>query len=326
MTWKRIVGWIGFCILALIVMVAVGGYFTQRSNWFHRVLISKIEQQASARTGAQVRMQSLALHLSSLSADVYGITVRGKEPESAPPLAEADAFTVQLKIVSLVHKKIDLSEIILRHPRVHLLVRKDSTTNLPTPPQSNTSSSTNPFDLGIQHVLVTNGEIYYNDLKTPIDAELDDLRLEVQSRLLGKIYDGTLSYRDGRLQYGGTRPLPHDLNANFTATHAEFELKPLVLNVASSRIELQARVQGYSHPEVNGHYRFTIHPQDFRAALNSRSLPNGEIGLEGSLHYQYQAYAPLNRSVSHDGKEHRREVLVEDAQLQTSVGIVDGQF
>src|SRR5262249_6871814 len=126
MTWKRIVGWIGFCILALIVMVAVGGYFTQRSNWFHRVLISKIEQQASARTGAQVRMQSLALHLSSLSADVYGITVRGKEPESAPPLAEADAFTIRLKIVSLFDKKIDLSEIILRHPRVHVRVGKDS--------------------------------------------------------------------------------------------------------------------------------------------------------------------------------------------------------
>jgi translocation and assembly module TamB len=325
MTWKRILGWIGLCILALIVIVAVGGYFTLRSNWFDRVLISKIEQQASARTGAQVRIQNLVLRLSSLSADVYGITVRGKEPESAPPLAEADEFTIRLKIVSLFDKKIDLSEIILHHPRVHLLVRKDSTTNLPTPPQSN-SSSTNPFDLGIQHVLVTNGEIYYNDLKTPIDAELDDLRLEVRSRLLGKIYDGTLSYRDGRLQYGGSTPLPHDLNASFTATPAEFQLKPLVLTVARSRIELQGRVQDYSHPDVNGHYRFTIHPEDFRAALKNRSLPSGEISLEGSLHYHYQANAPLIRSVSIDGQLHSRELLVDAPQLHSTIRNVEGQF
>src|SRR5262245_30713091 len=149
MAWKRKLGWIGLVILALIVVVVVGADFTLRSNWFHRVLIAEIEQQASARTGAQIRIQNLALHLSHLSADVYGITVRGKEPQSAPPLAEADEFTIRLKIVSFLHKKIDLREIILRRPVVRVLVRKDGTTNLPSPPQSNSSSSTDPFDLGI---------------------------------------------------------------------------------------------------------------------------------------------------------------------------------
>src|SRR5215469_10307968 len=325
MTWKRILGWIGLCILALIVMVVVGGYFTLRGNWFRRVLIAKIEQQASARTGAQIRIQNLALHLSSLSADVYGITVRGKEPPSAPPLAEADEFTIRLKIVSLWHKKIDLREIILRRPVVHVLVRKDGTTNLPTPPPSS-SNSTNPFDLGIQHVLLSNGEVYYNDLNTPIDAELHDLQLEVRSRLLDNIYDGALSYRDGRLQYGGTRPLPHDLNAGFTATPSELQLKPLVVSLATSKIELQGTIRDYSHPDVNGHYRCTIRPQDFRAALKNTSLPAGEIRLEGSVRYQYQANAPLIQSVSLDGQWNSRELGVDTPELRTAIRNLEGQF
>src|SRR5262249_2016782 len=97
-------------------------------------------------------------------------------------------------------------------------------------------------------------------------------------------------------------------------------------NVASSRIELQARVQDYSHPEVNGHYRFTVHPQDFRSALKSRSLPNGEISVEGTLHYQYQANAPLLRSVSLDGQLHSRQLLVDGPELHTTIRNVEGQF
>lgn len=326
MTWKRILGWIGLFIFALIVIVAVGGFFTLRSNWAHRVLTRRIEQQASARSGAQIRIQNVELHLSPLGADVYGITVRGKEPPSAPPLAEAEEFTIRLKIVSLFRKKIDLNEIILRHPRVHVLVRKDNTTNLPTPPESNTSSSTNPFELGIQHVLVTDGEVYYNDLKTPIDAELHALRLEVKSRLLGRIYDGTLTYRDGRLEYGGTRPLPHDLNASFTATPTEFQLKPLVLSVATSKIELQGTVQDYSHPDVNGHYRCTIHPQDFRAALRNATPPTGEITVAGSLRYRYQANVPLIRGVNLDGQLNSHELRVETPQLRTAIRNLEGHF
>lgn len=326
MTWKRILGWIGLVILVLIVMVVVGGDFTLRSNWFHRVLISKIEEQASARTGAQIRIQSLALKLSPLTAHVYGITVRGREPQSAPPLAEADEFTIRLKIVSLLHKKIDLREIILHHPVVNVVVAKDGTTNLPTPPPSNGSSSTNPFDLGIHHVLLSDGEVYYNERKMPVNAELHDLRLEVRSRLLGKTYDGTLSYRDGRLQYGATRPLPHDLNASFTATPSQFQLKPLVLSVATSKIEVRGTVQDYSHPDLNGRYRFTIHPQDFRAALKNPTLPSGEITLEGGLRYRYQANASLIRSVSLDGQLNSRELLVDTPEVHTAIRNLEGQF
>ena len=80
-----------------------------------------------------MQIQNFALRLPSLTGDVYGITIRGSEPKSRSPLIQADQLRVRLKIVSLLRKKVDLNEIILRHPVVNFLVAKDGTTNLPLP-------------------------------------------------------------------------------------------------------------------------------------------------------------------------------------------------
>jgi translocation and assembly module TamB len=326
MAWKRKLGWIGIGLVAIILVLGIAGYVVLRSQRFHSYVLAKIQQQASEATGAHVRIQDFVLHLSTLVADVYGITIRGSEPTSALPMVQADQLTIRLKIVSLLHKKIDLNEIVLRHPVVNLLVRKDGTTNLPTPPKSNSNTSTNPFDLGIQHVLLERGEIYYNDVKTPLDAELHDLQLEIKSEFIGKGYDGNVSYRNGRLQYGDMKPLPHDLTASFNATPSQFTLKPLVLTVASSTIQLEGNVKDYSHPSADGSYEITIHPQDFRPVLKNPSIPTGEVTLAGSLRYQYEANVPMLRAVVLDGRLNSRELKVNSTDLRTVIRNISGEF
>ena len=170
------------------------------------------------------------------------------------------------------------------------------------------------------------GEIYYNDVKTPLDAELHALQLEIKSELLGNGYNGRLSYRNGRLQYGDLKPLPHDLTASFNATPSEFKLKPLVLTVASSIIQLQGNVQNYSHPSAQGSYEITIHPQDFRPVLKNPSIPTGEVTLAGSLRYQYQADAPMLRAVVLDGHLNSRELVVNTPDLRTAIRNIRGEF
>jgi len=326
MAWKTKLGWIAISFVAFVVILMIAGYVVFRTQRFHDYVLAKLQQQASEATGGQVRIQNFALRLSSLTADAYGITIRGSEPKSRPPLIQADQLMARLKIVSLLRKKVDLNEIILRHPVVNLLVSKDGTTNLPTAPKSSSSGSTSPFDLGIQHVLLSNGEIYYNDVKTPLDAELHDVQLELKSEFASKSYDGTLSYRDGSLQYGDMKPLPHDLKASFIATPSEFTLKPVLLTVASSTIQLEGKVQNYSSPTADGAYKITIHPQDFRPVLNNPSIPTGEVTLAGSLRYQYQANVPALRTVVLDGRLNSRELAVNSPDLRTVIRNLRGEF
>ena len=147
MAWQRKLGWIAVVLVTSIVVICVAGYLMVSSQRFHEYLLAQIERQASEATGAEVRVQNFTPHFSRLAADAYGITVRGNQPPSARPLIQADQLGIRLKIVSLLRKKVDLSEIILRHPVVSLQVSKDGTTNLPTPPKSNSNTSTNLFDL-----------------------------------------------------------------------------------------------------------------------------------------------------------------------------------
>src|SRR5712692_6840277 len=326
MAWKTKLGWIAISLVAFVVVLVIAGYVVFRSQRFHDYVLAKLQQQASEATGGQVQIQNFALRLSSLTAEAYGTTIRGSEPRSRPPLVQADQLMVRLKIVSLLRKKIDLNEIILRHPVVNLLVKKDGTTNLPTPPKSSSNGSANPFDLGIQHLLLSNGEIYYNDVKTPLDAELHDVQLELKSEFASKGYDGTLSYREGRLQYGDRKSLPHGLKASFNVTPSEFTLKPLVLTVASSTILLEGNVQNYSSPSVHGSYNITIHPQDFRPVLSNSSIPTGEVTLAGSLRYQYAANVSPLRTVVLDGQLNSRELAVDSPDLRTVVRNARGEF
>jgi translocation and assembly module TamB len=326
MTWKNKLGWIAVFLAGLIVVLGVAGFFALRSTAFHNYVLAKIEQQANEATGGQVQIQNFDFHLSTLSADAYGITIHGRESRSAPPLLQADQLFVRLKIVSLLQKKVDLREIILRHPLVNLQVKQDGTTNLPTPPKSKSNSSTNVFDLGIRHVLLSNGEVYYNDVKTPLDAELHDLELEVKSQYATNHYKGILRYRDGRINYGNSKPLAHDLNASFQATPSEFNLRSLVLTVANSTVELTGNVQNYSSPLVHASYKITIHPQDFRPILKNPATPAGEVLLAGTLRYQYEENAPLFRTVIADGKLESRELAVNSPDLRTNIRNVRGQF
>ena len=326
MTWKRKLGWTASVLAMSIAVFGVASLLVLRSPRFHKYLLTQIEKQASEAVGTEVRIQNFALQFRRLAADAYGITVRGNQPASASPLVQVDHLRIRLKIISLMRKKVDLSEIVLWHPVVNFQVRKDGTTNLPAIPKANSNSSTSLFDLGIHHALLEHGEIYYNDRKTPLDAELHDLQLEIKAAPVGKSYDGNLSYRNGRVCYGNIKPLPHGLTASFKANSSEFELNPLLLAVASSTIELKGEVRNFSQPSAVGSYRITIHPQDAKLALRNASIPAGEVTLTGSVQYRHPDNAPPIRALVLDGVLRGRELTVSTNDLNAVVQNISAKY
>ena len=326
MALKNKIGWAALILVLFLASVTLIGAVTLRSRWFHGVLLTKIEQQASEATGGRIEINNFDFHLFSLTANAYGIAIHGTEATGARPLLTADQLTVRLKIVSLLKKKVDLNEIILRHPVANVIARKDGTTNLPSPPKKNNSESTNLFDLGIRHVLLSNGEVYYNDVKTPLNADLHDLLLEVKSEFGSDSYDGSLSYRDGRVEYGTLKPLSHELNASFTASRNKFQFRPLILRIARSSFQLDGAVHDYSNPRAEGSYKITVYPEDFRSATGNPSLPSGKVSLTGGLRYQYDSTSPMLRTIVLDGNLSSRELLVDSPQLRTALKNLNGRF
>jgi translocation and assembly module TamB len=122
------------------------------------------------------------------------------------------------------------------------------------------------------------------------------------------------------------KSFPHNLTASFNATPSEFTLKPLVLNVASSTIELEGQVRNYSQPSARGSYRITIHPQDAKPALRNASIPTGEVTLTGSVCYQQQDNVLPVRALALDGHLNGRELAVSTADLGAVIRNIRGEF
>jgi translocation and assembly module TamB len=300
MDWKRIVGRAFLGLLLLFVLVLFAGYLYLKSGSFQQLAIREIVKQTGAATGAQARIGGLAFNLSTLTAHLYNITIRGTEGLDQPPLLHADELTVSLRIVSALHRQVALSELLIARPIVHIQVNRQGDNNLPSMPQNQSSSHTSVFDFAVEHAQITNGEIDYNDRKTPLDADLHNLGTDFRFASLQKRYDGHFSYGSGTIRYAEYAALPHNLNLSFSATPSEFNLQSAILKLASSTVSLHARLSDYTTPAADGDYQIQIHTQDF-ASISPRVKAAGDVSLSGSLHYRATPNQPLLRNVLIDG-------------------------
>ncbi len=216
MTWKRI-AWLLGLLTALIVIGGVCGYSYLKSSRFQHYALRKIIETADRSTGGRTQIRALDFDLSTLTAHLYGVVVRGQEPADAdaPALLTIDKLTVGLKIRSILRRQISLSELLIEHPVAHLQVDRSGVSNVPQSAASDSSSQMNIFDLAVGHFDLRNGEINYNDRKTPLEADLHDLTTDVRFESLLSRYRGSISYANGHLRYDRYTPLAHRLTAKF---------------------------------------------------------------------------------------------------------------
>jgi translocation and assembly module TamB len=317
MQWRRTVVWSLVIPVVLIVAGTVGGLLFLKSTSFREYALRKIVQGVNDATGGRAEIRSLDFQLSTLTAHLYNITLRGRERPDQAPLVQVEKLTVGLKIESLVHRKITLSELLIDHPVVRLRIDREGKSNIPQALPSQAGSHTSIFDLAVGHVLLTAGEINYNDKKTPLDADLYDLGTEIRFDSLATRYSGRISYGNGHLRYANYSPLPHSLNAKFSATPSGLALESAELKVSSSVISLRADMTGYDNPKVEGHYDIRIHTQDF-GALSPALTPAGDISISGNIQYQGTSGQALLQSLSTDG-----QIASEQLTAASSEGRVD---
>jgi translocation and assembly module TamB len=327
--WKRVVGWAVVGFLGLILLLVAGAAFLLHSPKFHRYVISRVEQTASDSLNAQVRIRNFNLNLHDLTVDIDGLQVETSEPGTQSPLLSVDRMHADVNVVSLLQRTWYLSDIEINHPVVHLYVDNKGNNNLPKPKQSESKSQTNIFDMAIRHVLLSNGEVYYNDQKSLLNADLHELTFQSSySAANDGTYSGDLSYKDGRLQYGNYDPMPHDLQAKFEATRAGLKMSPVVLTLGNSRLALAANLNNYSAPTIEARYDALIDASQFRHILKNDSLPIGTVRLSGNAHYQDVpgSTQPLLEVVYADGTLTSPSLAVRTPSLQTGVRDLTAQF
>lgn len=321
--WKKTILW----IVAAIVVLLVGAVVTlvmllDHSHGFRRDILAKVERSVQESTGARLEVGDFRLRMSNLSLDLYNVVVHGTEADPTRPLMAVDHLQVGLTIDSFLNKKWHVRDIIVDHPVVRMAVNKAGENNLPKPEKKSTSSSnTDVFDLAIRELRLNNGEIYYNDQKTPLEADLHNFAVNANYDPAQKKYSGDLGYSAGKIVYGTYAPVEHNLQAKFGMTPEQFHLDKLDVAAGKSRIGLSATVDNYSsaNMQAQGRYEAELVAADFRRILKDPSLPGGTVKLTGQMKYQADSRRPMLETVSVDGNVSSASLDVKTPSLQTEV-------
>jgi translocation and assembly module TamB len=324
MRWQRVVGWTVAALVVLILVGVAGGYFYLKSSGFKEYALRTIAQRTNDATGGRTEIGNLDFQLSTLTAHLYNITVHGSEAPNQAPLLQVDKLTVGLKIQSVLHRRVFLSELFIDHPVAHLRVDREGKSNIPQAPPGPASRHTDVFDLAVRHVLLSNGEINYNDKKSALDADLFNLGTEIRFNPFVTSYEGAISYENGHLRYAEYSPLAHSLKAKFNATRSRLSLESVEMKVGASTVTLHADMANYGNPTVEGDYEVRIHMQDFRP-MSPAVTPAGDVTLSGKIHYRC-ADQPFLHCLELDGQLASEAIAASSSQGHLDLRKLQGRY
>ena len=326
--WKRVAAWTLGILLFLIILAVLTVYVLFHSRGVHQYVLRTAQEKITAALGSQVRVRDYALHFNGISPslDLYGVVINGANPYPTPPLLTVDHLHAGIRVVSLVSKTWYMDDVTVNHPVVRLFVDAHGTDNLPQTKSSGQKNNTSIFDLGVRHALLDNGEIYYNNRKSAMSADLHDLNFQSGFDPSQKKYSGTLSYKDGHLNLENFNPIPHDLAAQFDVTPQQFKLTNATLHSGNSHFILNATLTDFVHPHVNATYQALLDAGQIRKTLKNASLPIGLLQADGSLEYQAKPDTPMLALIVVDGGLSSRELQVVAPSLRANIRDIGARY
>ncbi len=312
----------------VVILLVVGIYVLLHDARFHAYVLRSVQERASAALGSQVLLHDYKLTWSGISpmVDLYDVVVHGAEPYPDPPLLRLDHARVGVTIISLLRRSYYLHDVQLDHPVLRVFVDKKGTDNLPKTKSGGQKSNTSVFDLGVRHALLDRGEVYYNNRKSVLDADLHDLTFRAAFDPEQQRYRGSLSYRDGHLKMSTYNPLPHDLDAKFSATPDTFTLEGATLRSGTSRFELTATVSDFAQPKADARYRATLNTGELQRIMKNPSVPAGVIEATGTLKLVSRPNQPLLNGVTLKGNLSSKGLTVQTSSLRTQVQDIGAQY
>jgi len=292
-----------FAVLAVVLVAGIA--ILLHSQRFHDYLLARVRQTATESLNVPVEVQNYTLHFDGISptVDLYGLVVHGAAPYADPPLLQVEHARIGIRIISLLSRSWYLGEISIHHAVAQLRVDADGRNNLPAPKpsQSNKSGIQTLFDLAIRHAQLDQSELYYNDRKSAIDADMHDIMLTAGFDATRKVYAGQFEYSDGHFKSAGYAPLPHALHAEFEMSPTHLDLRRAELRSGSSVVNFTAALDDFSNPKITADYHAALNATELGQVLRNAELPRGMVQLDGRAEYAAKANQPALNTVSTRG-------------------------
>jgi translocation and assembly module TamB len=224
-----------------------------------------------------------------------------------------------IQVVSLLKRQWYLSDAQVHHPVVQLFVDKNGIDNIPRPKSSEKQSNTSIFDLGVRHAVLDQGEVYYNNRKSVVSADLKEVTFHAGYDVTENMYSGSLSYRHGDLRLENYNPIPHDMDAEFSLTPQTFTLKSANLRSGNSSVALSATASDLVNPQIQAKYAAAVDAGEFRHILKNSSVPTGVVRANGTIQYANHEGVPAINLLVVNGNLDSAALSIQTPELHTSI-------
>lgn len=271
-------------VLAVLAILGVMIFFGSGAGnpLLQRLMISRLERT----TGGKVEFRAMSIRWLAMRVTINHLVIHGNEPAGTEPLFSADQVQAALRIDSFWGRRISLDELLVQQPNIHIVVGKNGATNVPLPQRPATAKrpwNDTLFQLRIHRLLLANGWVLYNDVKTPLTVHGGDLRfsLDAGGTQERPLYLGNLEWQTVEFNSKRYMPLPVGVTAKFSLWRDGFALEQGVFSAGHSRVDANAEMSGFADPKWTFRYRGWVELADFRDTLRDPSVPAGRVDLHG---------------------------------------------
>jgi translocation and assembly module TamB len=285
MTRGRIAGIVAGSAAALAVILALAGALAVRSDWFREQVRERLVAAVATATGGRVEIGKVTLDWSRLRAEAGSFTIHGTEPANRPPFFHAASVAIELKIVSIFKRKVDLAALEVTEPHIYLTVYPDGRTNLPEPKVATTGSRPpveTVLDLAIGRFRLQNGVFEVESHgRTPFDISGRGLNVNLGYERAGRRYRGNIAIQPLDVNFAGYAPTPVDIAADVTIEKDRIGIASATLRTGATELRISGAVEDLAAPRVTLEYDVRASQADVGRVLETKLLESGTAQVTG---------------------------------------------
>lgn len=318
-------------LAALFLVLASAGLIVVQTSWFRNKVRERIVYEIEKATGGRSELGAFDFDWRSLAAQVRTLVIHGTEGPGEAPLFRADLVRVELRIVSLLEKKLDLASVLVLRPQVNVIVYEDGRTNLPKPkvprkPGRNTAEVI--LDLAVKRFTLINGAVQVGMRGLPLNLRGENVRARVFYEPAPARYRGALAFRSLDVRAGGNKPLPIDVDAKLVLERDRLDIQGLHLAANASTLDLKGAVDHFASPRIALDYAARVNLKQPWPGLSLRPLLNrGTLALSGRAAISGASdYAITGTLLARGLAFQERGIFIDDIRADSAVAMSPGRI
>lgn len=323
--WKYLLIATGVSIVAIL-----GALWYTTTDSFQAYVRSRMVAEVERITGGRAQIGSFHVVPFHLQVEVRDITVHGKEAATDPPLVHADSLLAQVKVISFLRTEFGFYSVTLDHPKIHIAIAPDGTTNIPAPKGVQKPSENTPieqlFALSIDHLSVRRGELVWADRKIPLDFAVHDTNVQMDYSYLHGRYESHFAVGKVDSSFAHFRPVAWMATAEFSLGATFVDVKSLKWNSGRSSLEASGRVRDFRNPHLDGSYDAHVDLADAAAIARRPDLREGTAEFKGSGKWSLSEFSTSGAMALRDAGWQDDQIVLKKASATADYSVTDDQI